>query len=193
MKKIISILWFIVLSWFTVAAQDTLTLMEAIGIGLENNYSIRLQQNQQEIAGNNNTIGNAGMLPSLQLEVTPNLTVSTSNSQYINNTEKNVSNAQNTSFAAGLKLSWTLFDGLEMFAAKNTFDILEQMGETGARLVLENTVSSIILTFYGIIQQKKLIQVQADAAGLSLERKKLAAAKIKIGAGSGMMLLQSTV
>lgn len=178
---------------FASPAQDTLSLMDAIRIGLENNYAIRIQKNEQQIAGNNNTLGNAGMLPSLDLEVSPDMSVSTSNSQYINNTEKNVSSAQNTSFAAGLELSWTLFDGFRIFAAKNTFEQLEQMGEIQSRMVIENTVSSIIQTYYGIVQQKKLIQVQADAVGLSVERKKLAAARIQIGAGSRMMLLQSTV
>ena len=47
---------------FTVA-QDTLTLSQAIKIGLEKNFSIRLARNSYSIAKNNNTLGNAGMLP----------------------------------------------------------------------------------------------------------------------------------
>ncbi len=80
-----------------------------------------------------------------------------------------------------------------MFASKNMLDILEEMGETEARIAIENTLSSIILNYYGIIQQQKLIQVLEDAAALSMERKNIMEAKISLGAGSELQLLQSTV
>jgi outer membrane protein TolC len=193
MRKTTLILLVILAGIKSGSSQDTLTLFQAIEIGLENNYSIRIQKNELGIAENNNTIGNAGMLPSVDLEVSPDMSVSSANSRYISGTEKNVSNASNNSFTAGIKLSWTLFDGLAMFAKKNTFDILEQIGETKARLAAENTITQIILTYYGIVQQIKLVRVQAEAVDLSMERKNLAEARISIGAGSKMMLLQSTV
>jgi outer membrane protein TolC len=72
-------------------------------------------------------------------------------------------------------------------------EILEEIGTTQARIGMENTVSSIILTYYGIIQKQKLVQVLEDAAALSLERKKIMEARISLGAGSELQLLQSTV
>jgi len=80
-----------------------------------------------------------------------------------------------------------------MFVSKNMLEILEEMGETDARIEIENTVSAIILNYYGIIQQQKLVLVLKDAAALSLERKKIMEAKIGFGAGSQLQLLQSTV
>jgi outer membrane protein len=174
-------------------AQDTLSLMQAIELGLENNYGIQLQKNDWQVAQNNNAIGNAGFLPSVDLEVSGSGSESTSNAKYLSGTEKNVRNAMNNAFGAGIELSWTLFDGMKMFANKMAFQELENLGETQVRLSIENTVSSIILTYFGIVQQKKLIQVQQDAVGLSMERKIVAAAKISIGSGSKMMLLQSSV
>jgi hypothetical protein len=35
----------------------------AIQIGLENNLNIKISEGQKEIANNNNTLGNAGFLP----------------------------------------------------------------------------------------------------------------------------------
>ena len=43
--------------------QDTLTLSDAVKIGMENNFSIRIARNDVSIADNNNTLGNTGFLP----------------------------------------------------------------------------------------------------------------------------------
>ncbi len=175
------------------SGQEVLTLRDAIRIGLENNYSIIIMQNDARIAGNNNSLGNAGFLPELNLSATQNNTITNTVQETFSTGEKEISGANNRSFNAGVQLTWTLFDGFSMFASKNMLEILEEMGETNARIAIENTVSAIILNYYGIIQQQKLIQVLEDAAALSMERKKIMEAKISLGAGSELQLLQSTV
>jgi outer membrane protein TolC len=174
-------------------AQEILTLQDAIRIGLENNYSIILRKNDAQIAGNNNSIGNAGMLPTLNLSATQNNTITNTVQETFSSGQKEISGANNRSFNAGVQLTWTLFDGFSMFASKNMLEILDEIGETDSRIAIENTLSEIILNYYGIIQQQKLIQVLQDAAALSMERKKIMEAKISLGAGSHLQLLQSTV
>src|SRR3712207_3671520 len=49
----------------TVAPGPGLTLEEAIRLGLENNYGIRISQRDVQIARNNVTRGNAGQLPTV--------------------------------------------------------------------------------------------------------------------------------
>jgi outer membrane protein len=178
---------------FNLKAQDILTLSDAIRIGLENNYSIIIQKNNAEIAGNNNTAGNAGFLPTVDLSATQNNTIMDTRQETFATGVKEIDGATNRTFNAGAQLTWTLFDGFSMFVSKNMLEILEEMGETDARIAIENTVSDIILNYYGIIQQQRLVQVLKDAAGLSQERKKIMEAKIGLGAGSQLQLLQSTV
>jgi outer membrane protein len=175
------------------AGQEIMTLQDAIRIGLENNYSIIIQNNDLQIAGNNNTLGNAGFLPTLNLSATQNNTITNTVQETFVSGEKEITGANNRTFNAGIQLTWTLFDGFSMFASKNMLDIMEEMGETQARIEVENTVSSIILNYYGIVQQQKLVQVLEDAAALSMERKKIMEAKISLGAGSELQLLQATV
>jgi len=191
-KKLIPLL-VILFSGFHLAGQEILTLSDAVRIGLENNYSIIIQKNDAQIATNNNTLGNAGFLPAVTLNATQNNTITTTHQETFAGSVKDITGATNRSVNAGVQLSWTLFDGFSMFVGKNMLNILEEMGETGARIAIENTLSSIITSYYGIIQQQKLIQVLEDAAALSLERKKIMEAKIGLGAGSELMLLQSTV
>jgi outer membrane protein TolC len=80
-----------------------------------------------------------------------------------------------------------------MFVNKNSLGVLERMGETEAKLTVENTVAAIILGYYGIAQQEKLLLVLEDAAALSRERKAIMQARMDLGAGSELQLLQSTV
>jgi len=180
-------------TWTQTTGQEFLSLNEAVRIGLKNNYSIIIQKNDAQISSNNNTLGNAGFLPTLNLSVTQNNTITNTVQETFSSEIKEFSDANNRTFNAGVQLTWTLFDGFSMFAGKNMLNILEEMGETEARIAIENTLSSIILNYYGVIQQQKLILVLEDAANLSFERKKIMEAKISFGAGSELQLLQSTV
>lgn len=187
------LLGMILLTGSYLPAQEMLTLRDAIRIGLENNYSIIILENDAQIAENNNTAGNAGFLPTVNLSATQNNTITNTTQETFSSGVKEIEGAKNRTFNAGVQLTWTLFDGFSMFASKNMLEIMEEIGETEARTAVENTVSSIIQNYYGIIQQQKLIQVLEDAAALSLERKKIMEAKIGLGAGSELQLLQSTV
>jgi outer membrane protein TolC len=173
--------------------QDTLTLWDAIQIGLEENFSIILSKYNLEVAQNNNTVGNAGMLPSVNLNATNNNSFNTTHQKLFNGTEKNVTSARNISLNTNVALSWTLFDGLAMFTNKEILSELEAMGEMESRMMIENTVSAIILNYYGIVQQKKMVKVLQDAVDLSLQRKTIAQAKFSLGSESEMTLLQSSV
>ena len=182
-----------VLTCFKLPAQEPLTLFQAIKTGLENNYSIQILKNDVEIAGNNNTLGNAGFLPSVNVNATQNNVVSTTNQKYFNGTEKDITNAKNKTFNAGVGLNWTLFDGFSMYVNKDKLELLEQMSDTELQMIVEATVAAIIINYFGIVQEQKLIGVLRDAVDLSMTRKKLALAKISLGSGSKLMLLQSTV
>lgn len=173
--------------------QQPLTLQKAIETGLANNFSILIQRNDAEISKNNNTAGNAGFLPTLGLNVAQNNTVSNTHQEQFSGTVRDVTGAQNRNFTAGVALSWTVFDGLRMFATKQMLSIQEDLGDNGSRIVVEGTVSDIILTYSGMIQLQKMVQVMREAVDLSMQRKRIAQAKLTFGAGSELMLLQSTV
>jgi outer membrane protein TolC len=173
--------------------QEVLSLPQALRLGLKNNYSIILQQNDAQIAKNNNTPGNAGFLPSIDLTASQNNIISTTHQEQFSGTVKDVTNGKSNSLNTGAQLNWTLFDGLNMFVNRKMLGVLEDLGQNGTRIVVEGTVSDISLTYYGIIQMKKLVRVAQDAVDLSMQRKRIAAAKVSLGAGSQLMLLQSTV
>jgi len=183
----------ILISPLLIKSQELITLPQAIATGMKNNYSILLQRNEAAIASNNNSLGNAGFWPSLLLNGNNNNTYLTTHQETTSGTTKDLSNAPSNNLNAGIALNWTLFDGLNMFVSKKMFDILDDLGQNGTRLVVEQTVQEIMLGYYGIIQLKKMVMVREQAVDLSMQRKRIAEAKLLLGAGSNLMLLQSTV
>ena len=65
MKRMVYIITACAFSVSAVKAQQVLTLKECLEEGLQNNYSLRIVHNEEQISKNNATPGNAGYLPTL--------------------------------------------------------------------------------------------------------------------------------
>jgi outer membrane protein len=181
-------------SFMNAYSQDTLTLEKAIEIGLENNYTIIIAKNTQKIAENNNTLGNAGFLPTLDLYYnhTGNL-VNTYVEYQPPTAPREVNGLKPRSTSANALVNWTIFDGFNMFITKNKLQELERAGQTKARMDIELTVANIISTYYSIVQQQKMMGVIEEAITLSLQRLKLAQSMKSIGTGSEQAIYQAMV
>jgi outer membrane protein TolC len=181
------------LSPANVPAQDTLSLTQAIVFAIENNYSITLSANDSRLADLDNTIGNAGMLPQLNLTGTRSMSVNNTYQKYYDGRERQSPNARNDNISAGVALSWTLFDGFNMFLQKRKLQEFENLSDIQLRAVVENTVADVIQSYYAIITQKKMVDVYSKAMQISSERKRIAGAGVRIGTSSELSLLQASV
>ncbi|WP_303330190.1 TolC family protein, partial [Bacteroides acidifaciens] len=65
MRRIIYIVTACVFLSVSTAKAQVLTLKECLEEGLQNNYSLRIVHNEEQISKNNATLGNAGYLPTL--------------------------------------------------------------------------------------------------------------------------------
>ncbi|MHC1703544.1 MAG: TolC family protein [Tenuifilaceae bacterium] len=183
------------LSLFLVSAsysQDTLSLGNAIKIGLENNFSILLSKNELEIAKNNNTIGNAGMLPKIDASGGYSNSIQSVDRSLTDGTSDAYNNTT-SALSAGLQLNWTLFDGLAMFINKDQLVNLQSMGDLKYKMAVEDAVASIIVTYYSIVQQQKLIRSLRESFTLSKERLNVTKEKSKIGYGFELQVIEAEV
>jgi outer membrane protein TolC len=168
-----------------------LSLEDAILTGLEKNFSIRVSKNNNEIAKNNNTIGNAGLLPSVGVTSSARRSIVSSETEAVGGSVTKSDNSGTTALALGASLDWTLFDGFRMFVQKDKLALLQKQGETSTRVTVENTLSEIIVTYYSIIQNKNRLKVLQDAINFSNKRKELIMRKFQIGSASELAYLQS--
>jgi outer membrane protein TolC len=164
-----------------------------IRTGLEKNYAIRIADNESEISSNNNSFGNAGFLPVISADGTFNESVEDNVTEYSTNAipDRNVEGARTTVFNYGVNATWTIFDGLTMFATSDRLLLEEEISETEARLQLEQILADIISTYYQIVGQQNAYQVQENTLGVSQERIRIAETRLDLGSGSEYDLLQS--
>ena len=191
-QKIVILLIVTIFGWIRASAQEILSLQDAVRIGLENGYSIRITRNNCAIASNNNTYGNAGFLPRVDASVGGNIKTSSDKTSKLDGTTTSTS-PKTVNTTAILSLNWTLFDGMGMFIAKEKLDLLQKQGETALRVSMENSAAQIISTYHAIVQQKQLVKVFSQTMSISEHRVKIAQTAKRVGSGSEVALLKAEV
>lgn len=179
--------------WFSAASQNLLTPEEALRIGLENNFGILLVRNDKAIAENNTTIGNAGMLPRINLSGSRNFSVNDSRQEFLTGQVNERNNAHSQVFNYGAQLNWTIFDGFRMFRRYGQLKSLEKKAEMQELLAVEQTIQSIYNQYYGLVLLEKRRAFQERSLQLSGERVRLADTRLRSGSGSRLEFLQAQV
>ncbi len=182
MNNRITIALFLVLSVLSAHAQEgTLTLQNAIDRALQDGFQIEIARNDLEIAQNNNHAGNAGMLPTVRLNVSDNPSLTNIHQELVNGTVIKSDNVGAHSFNANLQVGFTLFDGGKMFATRERFRELERLGETNLKATIQNTLSNVIQAYSNAVTQDKYIKVLNELLGVSTSRKELVDAQKSAG------------
>ncbi|MDZ7719766.1 MAG: TolC family protein [Balneolaceae bacterium] len=173
-----------------IKAQQVLSLDEAVSIGLENNYGIKISRNSVEQADNNQTIGNAGFLP--VIEVTASRTESIEDSEFQAGGESRTSEgAESNNTNAAINLDWTLFDGLRMFSSYDRLGELRDLSEMQLNLNQEFLVTNISLTYFNIIRISEQLNILQNNIEVTEERIEIEETKVDLGSGSEYDLLQA--
>jgi outer membrane protein TolC len=193
MKKNILILALVLSGLNVVEAQDTLAPSEAIQIGLENHFDIRLVRLDAQIAENNLSLGNAGFLPRIDLNAGQNFSVTDSKQEFLSGTVNDRKGARSSALNAGAQLNWTLFDGLQMFIGYDRLQEMQQKSELQLLLTVEYAVQQILGQYYQLVNLKQQLRVLEKTIILDQERLQLAENMLAIGSGSRLDLLQAQV
>ena len=191
-KKII-ILISMLMTASGLSAQSLLGVDDAVGIALKNNYDVSVARNNASVAKVNNTLGNAGMLPSISVTGSDNYSL---NNVYMNlssGSSITSSAASSNSLNAGAALNWTLFDGTKMFITKNKLTQVEKLGEIQFRDMVMQTIYNVNVAFYQVVVQKQQLLAILDVMAYSLERVKILQKGYDAGIAHKNDLLQAKI
>ncbi len=170
--KSVLLILFLATTFFS-NAQKLLTVDEAIEIALKNNYDIKVATNDAEIAKINNTLGNAGMLPTMEITGSGNTGVANTYQKLQNGTENNYNSVLSTSLNAGIQLNWTLFDGGKMFVTKSKLNEIESLGDLQFKEKVLSTTYQIVAAYYNVVRQKQLLVSINEVINYNQERVKI--------------------
>ena len=192
-KKMLKRLLIFILFPFAINAQEVYTLKRCLEIGLENNYDIRMIRNNQQIADNNATVGNAGYLPSVNLGAGYSGTVKNIKQNLTDGTTVSYDNIHNPTTNVGVNLEWTVFDGFQIQTKYEKLKEFRQAGELNTRLTIEDFIAKLSAEYYNYIRQKLRLGNLKYAVSLSKERLRIVEARYSIGSMSRLDLQQARV
>jgi len=174
-------------------AQEIYDLSRCVITGLEQNFSIKMARNQEQLADNNYTKGNAGFLPYVSTSNRFGGTLNNTNQSLREGGENNTKGIHNTSGSANVTLDLTIFRGFNVQTTYQKLNELKLMGELNTQMNIENLVTQIISEYYLYVQQLNLYKNLAYAVELSRERVRIDEERYLLGSSSKLELLQSMV
>jgi outer membrane protein len=192
MRNLYTTLLFVIIG-FSAQAQDLLTLEDAVKIALENNYDIKIAENNSKIDATNNNLANAGMLPSLNANFTNNNSQLNTTQTQADGSERKLDNAKNMNLTYGIGLDWTIFDGLSMFARKEQLNVLEQQGKAELQTAILTRISNVYTTYFDLVQQQQVLASIDTAIVISNQRLTTAQNRFSIGKASKLEVLNAQV
>jgi outer membrane protein len=174
-------------------AQELLTLENAVKIALENNYEIKIADNNLKIDKTNVAIGNAGMLPSISAVATDNNSILNTSQTRSDGTTVELKNAKNNNLNYGVALDWTIFDGLKMFAKYDQLKEFQNMSDAQLKMTILNKVSSVNSVYYDLIQEQQKLSDLDSTIIISQKRLEFTKNRYTIGKGSKLDVLNAQV
>ncbi|HLU86516.1 MAG TPA: TolC family protein [Taishania sp.] len=174
-------------------SQGLLTAKQAVEIALENNFEIKLSQNDLRIDQENVSRGNAGMLPTVTGNFSQNNSLQNSSQVQSSGAERSLKNAKNNNMSYGVSIGWTIFDGLAMFSRYEQLQELQKQGEYELKRTILTKVSDVISTYYTIVEQQNLLFAIDSSINISNERLKTAENRFMIGKASRLEVLNVQV
>lgn len=187
--SIISVLAFAV----SADAQRVLTLKECLETGLQNNYDLLIVRNEQQIAANNATAANAGMLPSLDLSAGYSGAADNTTTYPREGESQTIKGAYDQVVDVGVGLGWTIFDGFKLRTNYKKLQEMKTLGVLKTRLEVEDFVANLTAEYYNLIQQTLRLKNYRYAVALSRERLRITEARYRIGDFSRLDWLQARV
>ncbi|SMG50820.1 Outer membrane protein TolC [Marivirga sericea] len=191
MTKYISI-FFLMVWGFSLNAQK-ISLNEAIAVGMEKNFSIRTAKNIEKEAVTNSNYAFAGFLPIIDITGARNFDVENVEQQFRSGDVNALDGARSNNFNIRGDLTWTLFDGTKMFLDYKSLQVERNQSRFETQAVVENTLGSIIQSYFALVFEQYQYSVLESAVELSEKRLEIAKANYEVGKFSKTELLSAKV
>ncbi|MEN8124041.1 MAG: TolC family protein [Bacteroidota bacterium] len=159
---------FLILTTTISLAQETLTKQDAVNIALENNYDIKIVNNNVAAAKNSSSIYNSGYLPTVSANGGANYQDKDNENEFEDGSIQN-NTTTTKSYNASVGVNYLMFDGLGRMYSYKKLQELYNLSEIQARQVVENTLLQLLASYYDVarltenkINQEKSLAISKD-------------------------------
>lgn len=133
-------------------AQQILTKEEAVKLALDNNYDIKIANNNVQVAENNTSVLNSGYLPTVTGTAGATYNLDNTEAEFSNGNSTVLNGAESSRYNAGVSLNYTIFDGLGRHYNYKRLKEQYQLSELQARETIENTIVQLFSVYYNVAQ-----------------------------------------
>jgi outer membrane protein TolC len=173
---------------------QTLTLAQAIQEALSKNYDIQVAQSQVQIAKNQATRGQAGLLPTISASGAYDFGLDNTKLQVAGQPDAiETDGAQSSLFSASLNASYTIWSGRSNINTYEKLLLNEELATAQSRLQVENIVMQVISAYYNVLRTKDNYASLKESLELSQDRLKLAQKKYELSGGPKINILSAKV
>ncbi|HPI12778.1 MAG TPA: TolC family protein [Catalimonadaceae bacterium] len=165
----------------SISAQSTLSLQEALRIGLENNFDIRIAKNDAEFAKAANTYGTAGFLPTVSATGSRNFQWNDISQKFASGLEVNRPGVATNSTNLGVAANWVFFDGGKMFITKKKQDAQQSAADIRIQNQILNFSDTLSAAYYQLVLSRLDLEVSRQDENRTAERLKIASEQFRIG------------
>jgi outer membrane protein TolC len=179
-------------------SQEVLTKNEALRITLENNFGIKIANNNLEVAENNSSVFNTGYLPTATLNSGAdyrrnNQKIIFSDPSTGNDTERVGNGVVTKTYAVSLGLNYTIFDGLgrkyNYKQLKETYNLTALQ----AKETIENTYLQLFTVYFEIARLSENTANLKEALLISKRRQERAKYQYAYGQSTKLAVLNVAV
>jgi outer membrane protein TolC len=174
-------------------AQQVLTIEQAIGTALQNNYNILLAKNDSMAAALDVSYTYAAFLPRLNAGAGATWNKNNQRQNFADGSKREQNGVRSNNINSSLNLNWVLFDGLKMFITRDKIEEFAALGELAVKQQVINTVANVITTYYDIVRQKQQLRAYEEQYSVTDAQVKLSQRKLEIGVGAKPDVLQGKV
>ena len=158
-------------------AQEDLSLNDAIVKGLEQNFDIKVERSNVEIAQMNNNW--SALFPSLSASIQGSRTTFDNRealSPFAILAKTNTSQIQ-----PGVNVNWDLFSIANITIGKRQLEQMQAESQGNADIVVANSIQAIILGYYGAVLQLRRLEEFEKQLALSSDKYELLQARADVG------------
>jgi len=147
--KVLYLIIFILIS-VSAFSQELLKLSDAVRITLENDYNIKVAENNSSVAQNNASIYNNSFLPQVSARSGANFRSQNIETNYHDGTNQQVNGSNSMGLSASVALNYTLFDGMYRTYNFEKSKELYNFSQLQVRQVIEATLVDLFTGYYTV-------------------------------------------
>lgn len=144
------LLCFVNLTFF--AQKDSLSAQQAVFKALESNFDIQIGKLQEEIAQKRNSWSEAGLFPTVTLQVGQNNLIQDNTNNPFTFTKGVI---LNQGISPALVVNANLFSGFQVKMSKRQLEQIELQTNGNSIVILENVIRDVLKTYYLAVLQKE--------------------------------------